>query len=275
MDAHPMTVWVRRLLRPAPRALLASGALAALALAGAAEMARPDRAAAQPAAAFGPGPAAPAVGERPAASRPERRLEGFLLVVPRQGREIVVRSRPGGGVVTRLGARTEFGSPTTLAVVRERGRWLGVVTTRLPNGRLGWVDRRESALRLRRTRTSLVVDLSARRLLLKRGDRVVHRMTVGVGRPGSPTPVGRFAVTDKLPGPAYGAYYGCCIVALSAHQPNLPPGWTGGDRIAVHGTNDPSSVGAAASAGCPRARDADLRVLMRRVPLGAPVFVRP
>jgi lipoprotein-anchoring transpeptidase ErfK/SrfK len=100
-------------------------------------------------------------------------------------------------------------------------------------------------------------------------------MTVGVGRPGSPTPVGRFAVTDKLSGSTYGPYYGCCILALSAHQPNLPPGWRGGDRIAIHGTNDPASIGAASSAGCPHARDADLRVLMRRVPLGTPVFIRP
>jgi lipoprotein-anchoring transpeptidase ErfK/SrfK len=99
-------------------------------------------------------------------------------------------------------------------------------------------------------------------------------MTVGVGRPTSPTPTGRFALTDKLSGSRYGSYYGCCILALSAHQPNLPPGWTGGDRIAIHGTNAPWTIGTASSAGCPHARDADLRVLMRRVPLGAPVFIR-
>ncbi len=265
---------MRRLFHPAPQALLAAGAPAALAIALATGMAHPDRAAAQPAPAFGPAFPAPAVDERPTVSERRPRPQGFLVVAPRRGREVVVRSRPGGAVVARLGTRTEFGSPTTLAVVRDRGRWLGVVTTSRPNGRLGWVDRRESPLRRRWTGTSLVLDLSARRLVLKRGDRVVHRMTVGVGRPGSPTPVGRFAVTDKLSGSAYGAYYGCCILALSAHQPNLPPGWTGGDRIAIHGTNDPSSVGAAASAGCPRARDGDLRILMRRVPLGTPVFVR-
>ncbi|HJS70827.1 MAG TPA: L,D-transpeptidase, partial [Gaiellaceae bacterium] len=113
-----------------------------------------------------------------------------------------------------------------------------------------------------------------RRLVVRRGGEVVRKMTVAIGRAGSPTPVGRFAVTDKLPGSRYGSYYGCCILALSAHQPNLPPGWTGGDRIAVHGTNDPSSIGAAVSAGCPRASAEDMRSLMRVVPLGAPVFVR-
>jgi lipoprotein-anchoring transpeptidase ErfK/SrfK len=180
---------------------------------------------------------------------------------------------PGGAVITRLSTRTEFGSPQTLGVVRHRGRWLAVVSTLRPNSRLAWV--RTRAVRLTRTQVSLVLDLSRRRLVLKEGDRVVRRMTVGVGRPSSPTPTGRFAVTDKLSGYRYGSFYGCCIVALSAHQPNLPPGWTGGDRIAIHGTNAPSTIGAAASAGCPHARDADLRVLMKRVPLGAPVFVRP
>ncbi|MGH2995356.1 MAG: L,D-transpeptidase, partial [Gaiellaceae bacterium] len=199
---------------------------------------------------------------------------GYQVVAPKPGRTLVVHARPGGPVVARLGARTEFGSPTTLAVAARRGRWLGVVTTHLPNGRLGWVDPAESALRKTSTRKSLVLDLSARRLVLREGKRVLRRMTVGIGRPESPTPTGRFAVTDKLSGPAYSASYGCCILALSAHQPNLPAGWRGGDRIAVHGTNDPGSIGVPSSAGCPHARDADLRYLFRRVPLGTPVFIR-
>ena len=99
-------------------------------------------------------------------------------------------------------------------------------------------------------------------------------MNVAIGRPGSPTPTGRFAVTDKLPGSRFGAYYGCCILALNGFQENLPPGWQGGNRIAIHGTDSPDTIGAAASAGCLRAADAPLDTLMRRMPLGAPVFVR-
>ena len=208
------------------------------------------------------------------ASAPVRRDPGFLVLEPAPGHTLVVRSRPRGRVVARLGARTEFGSRTTVAVAAKRGRWLGVVTTHLPNGRLGWVDPGESAVVSRRTRVSVRIDLSARRLVVRRGERVLRRITVAVGRPTSPTPTGRFAVTDKLAGSRYSASYGCCILALSAHQPNLPAGWQGGDRIAVHGTNDPGSIGTAASAGCPRASDRDMRYLLRTVPLGAPVFVR-
>ena len=206
-------------------------------------------------------------------SRASRRPADFLIARPRAGRAVVVRSAPGGVVVARLGSRTAFGSALTLGVVRRRGDWLAVATTALPNNRLGWV--RRSEVRLTRTAISLTLDLSARRLVVKRGDRVLRRIVVGVGRPGSTTPVGRFAVTDKLAGSRYGPYYGCCIVALSAHQPNLPAGWTGGDRIAIHGTDDRASIGAASSAGCPRAGERDMRLLMRRVPLGAPVFVQP
>jgi lipoprotein-anchoring transpeptidase ErfK/SrfK len=199
---------------------------------------------------------------------------GFLVLEPAPGHRLVVRSRPGGRVVARLGARTEFGSRTTVAVAAKRGRWLGVVTTHLPNGRLGWVDPDRGAVVSRRTRVSVRIDLSARRLVVRRGERVLRRIAIAVGRSSSPTPSGRFAVTDKLAGSRYSASYGCCILALSAHQPNLPAGWQGGDRIAVHGTNDPGSIGTAASAGCPRASDRDMRYLFRTVPLGAPVFVR-
>lgn len=89
---------------------------------------------------------------------------------------------------------------------------------------------------------------------------------------GSETPPGDYSVTDALAGPKLGPYYGCCVLAISGHQPNLPPGWIGGDRIAIHGT--PGPVGGAASLGCLRATDADMVDLFALVPLGAPVFIR-
>jgi lipoprotein-anchoring transpeptidase ErfK/SrfK len=209
------------------------------------------------------------------AAKPKRHAAGGSITARlRAGASVAVHRRPGGVVLATLGPVTEFGSPQTLAVVERRGAWLGVVTTALANGEVGWIRADRGSLRLGRTGVRITVDLSARRLTLVEGGRVVRRIEVGVGRPGSPTPVGLFAVTDKLPGSRYGSYYGCCILALSAHQPNLPAGWTGGDRMAIHGTSDPGSVGAARSAGCLRADDEELRVLMRRVPLGTPVLIR-
>lgn len=187
---------------------------------------------------------------------------------------VALREKPGGPAVVRVGSTTEFGSPRVLAVAARRGDWLGVVATERPNNRLGWVRRGNPALKLRRTGWSLHADLSDRTLTLRKDGRRVHRLRVAIGRPGSETPTGRFAVTDKLSGSSYGPYYGCCILALSGHQPNTPPGWTGGNRLAIHGTDAPSTIGMAASAGCLRASDANLRPLMAKVPLGATVFIR-
>jgi hypothetical protein len=203
-------------------------------------------------------------GPPPVHARPS----GHLIAYVRS--RVALRARPGGRVVERLSTRTSFGSPQALSVVRSRrGRWLAVSTPELGNGRLGWVDARAGGLRFARTRLELDVDLSQRLVVLRRGSRVLRRFVVGIGRSDSPTPTGHFSVTDKLNGPDYSAVYGCCILALSAIQPDLPAGWSGGNRIAIHG--GPTS--GAVSAGCLHAGDADLRYLMRLVPLGTPVVI--
>lgn len=213
--------------------------------------------------------------QAPPAERPRKEAPTRFLTARIAGGAVNLRSRPGGRIVTRLGETTEFGSPRALAVIERRGRWLGVIAPELGNGKVAWIDARANPVRLGATRMSVSIDLSRRLLIVKRGGDVVRRVTIAVGAPGSSTPTGRFAVTDKLPGTRYGAYYGCCILALSAKQPNLPAGWTGGDRIAVHGTDQPSTVGQAISAGCPRASEADMRYLLRTLPLGTPVVVHP
>src|SRR4051794_15392156 len=252
--------------------LLATAGLTALA---ASRRASADRRAERPAAAPVELPASkplrplPAVAPRPAVARPA----GHAVIRLRPGHSAALRSKPRGRVVARVGDTTQFGSPTTFAVAAQRGGWLGVTSTDLPNGKLGWVKARGGVFERHRTRLAIRIDLSKRRLRLTSGTRVLRRATVGVGRPGSRTPTGRFAITDKLPGARYGAFYGCCILALSGHQTNTPAGWRGGDRLAIHGTNDPSSIGVPSSAGCLHADAEDLRALMRRVPLGAPVVI--
>jgi lipoprotein-anchoring transpeptidase ErfK/SrfK len=201
--------------------------------------------------------------------RVKRAKPNTVIAHVRSGRSIPVRSAPNGPVVARISSRTEFGSPQTFAVTRAlRGR-LAVITTALPNGRLGWVSPR--ALRLSRTYVSLDVDLSSRLLRVHSGGRVVRRIRIGIGAPGTPTPIGRFAITDKLRGSDYSPAYGCCILALSGHQTNLPPGWTGGNRLAIH----EGSTAGAVSTGCLHARPEDLTYLMRSVPLGARVVIHP
>ncbi len=188
-------------------------------------------------------------------------------------RATALRAAPGGRRVGRLKPRTEFGSPKVVSVLRERGDWLRVVVPERPNGRPGWIL--ASATRAGAVDVSLRVDRSARRLTVWRRGKVVRRVEVAVGRPGSETPAGRFAVTDKLRTRRPDSPYGCCAIALSGHQPKLLPGWPGGDRLAIHATPQTDSIGTAASLGCLRARTRDLQALLQIVPLGAPVFVSP
>ena len=180
-----------------------------------------------------------------------------------------LRDGPDGAVVGRLAPRTEFGSPQIVPVVRREGSWLGVIATERPNGALGWV--RAAAVRMVREPARIDVDLSARRLRVVDGARTVFRMTVDIGGAATPTPTGSFAVTDSLRG--WGPY-GCCILALSGHQTKLAQGWTGGDRLAVHGASTAAGKGAAASLGCLRGDDADMRRLLRVARLGARVRIR-
>jgi|SRR5579872_3590983 len=181
---------------------------------------------------------------------------------------LTVHASPGGAVVARYQGRTEFGTPVVLAVGARRGRWLGVFTPDVPNGKLGWV--RADAVRLASVSTRIVVSLGQRELSVFSGDRLVERVPVGIGAAASPTPVGTFAVTDKLAGLAYGPAYGCCILALSGHETHPPRGWTGGTRLAIHG----GALGAV-SAGCVHAGTTALRWLMGHVPLGTRVTIRP
>ena len=197
------------------------------------------------------------------------RVEDLAARVP-AGRSVELRARPDGRVLATVPARTEFGSSQTLAVAFRKGDWIAVRSPALGNRRVGWVHTRP--LRLVRRPVRLDVDLSRRVLLVRDESRVRRTISVAIGAPDTPTPVGRFYVTDKLPGADFGSYYGCCILALSGRQPNLPEGWSGGDRLAIHGSPTPT-WGEAVSNGCLHAPEADLHYLMKTVPLGTTVRV--
>jgi lipoprotein-anchoring transpeptidase ErfK/SrfK len=157
-------------------------------------------------------------------------------------------------------------------VVRRRGDWIAVQAPELGNGEMAWMS--AARARLDCVRWSMRVDLSRRRLYVQHDGKTVRRFEIAVGRDGNPTPQGRFSVTDKLRVTDPGSPYGCCVLALSGHQTRLPPGWPGGDRLAIHATEELSSLGNAASLGCMRVTSSQARWLVRMIPLGAPVFVK-
>jgi lipoprotein-anchoring transpeptidase ErfK/SrfK len=221
-----------------------------------------------------PAPPAPpaAVPEKPGKLPPGK---GYILARVREN--VLAYDRPNGRPVARLRKVTPFGEPRTLGIraVRDERRWLAVHSPVFANDEIGWIPNDPDALALSRTRISLHVSLSNTEIDLRRAGKLVHEIPIAVGRAGTETPAGRYQVTDKLPASRFPqGPYGCCIIPLSARQPNLPEGWAGGDRIAIHGTSQPETIGQAASNGCLRASDPDLEILMRDVPVGAPVFIK-
>ena len=183
-------------------------------------------------------------------------------------RDVLLREEPGGRIVHAIGPRTEFGSPRVLAVVEQRPGWLAVLSHLMPNSRPGWIP--DNAAELLFEPYSLLADLSERTLVVRREGRVARRITVATGGAATPTPTGRFAVTDVLRTGDPGGAYGCCVLALSGH---VPHGWSNGDRLAIHGTPDEGSLGTPASRGCLRAGADDMRWLLANVPRGAPLLV--
>jgi len=117
-------------------------------------------------------------------------------------------------------------------------------------------------------------DLSEHRLEVLRDGRVLLRARAATGAPSSPTPPGRYFVTDRVAMPGGGAF-GTFAFGLSGIQTDLPAGWTGGDQLAIHGTDDPSSIGTSASAGCLRVSERVLARLRRLLRPGTPVVIAP
>jgi hypothetical protein len=208
-----------------------------------------------------PAPAQPSAALPPTLLGRPRHGIAFEIAHVREGAKVDLESEPGGPIVASLGDKTEFGSPVSFSVVATKPGWLGVTAPEISNGELGWIARDPRKVDVYWTRWSIHADLAGRSLELRYGKKTLSRFTVTVGGPGT-----EGISFDESP------FYGCCALALSGHQTHeLPAGWIGGNRLAIHGT--PGAVGNAESLGCIRATDETMRYLFARVPLGTPVFI--
>lgn len=184
----------------------------------------------------------------------------------------VIRSSPGGARIGSLGLKSEFGSPVVAWVRRHTGKWLGIVSPVIGNGRIGWI--RMSTAKLGRVNYQLDVSLSQRHVTVLYRGRRVDRYLIAIGKPSAPTPTGDFAVTDRLKTGDPSGPYGCCILATSALAPHTIADWSGGNRIAIHSTPETSSIGHDVSHGCMRLTLPEGAWLIAHIPLGTPVIIR-
>ena len=128
----------------------------------------------------------------------------------------------------------------------------------------------------------IVISLTERRLHLLEDGRPPRSFPVAIGRPGVAIPLGDSRVVRKRRDPTWRptANQRRENPALPAAVPPGPSnplgkyaldlGWT---AIAIHGTNEPDSVGRRASGGCFRMLPADIATLFEAVPVGTPVRV--
>jgi lipoprotein-anchoring transpeptidase ErfK/SrfK len=188
-----------------------------------------------------------------------------------------VYRRPGGRELASFGRLNQNDYPTifhVLAAVRRRdckASWYRVQLPLKPNGVTGFV--RARAVRTGVVRTRILVVVSQRRLTLYRGGKPVLRTRVAVGSPSTPTPTGSYYVNQRLiPSDASGPF-GPGALGISAFS-NVLTGWTQGGPIAIHGTNEPWSIGHAVSNGCIRVHNAVLQRLFKQTPAGTPVVIR-
>jgi hypothetical protein len=191
-------------------------------------------------------------------------------------RSVRAYSSPGGELVRTFArinqneVRTVFG---VLAVKRDRKcqpAWYQVQLPMRPNGAVGWVQADDVELEPARTR--LEIDVSARRLRFFRDGRLVLATTAGTGTQGTPTPTGSYYVNQRFYIPDPSGPFGPGAIGISAFSPVLKD-WAQGGPIAIHGTNDPSTVGRRASHGCIHIRNPLLRRLLWATDNGSPVHI--
>ena len=184
---------------------------------------------------------------------------------------------PGKRPFAEFGLLNANGVPTVFGVVGRvvdrscAARWYRVQLPVKPNGTTGFV--RAADVHLEAVRARIVVDLSDRRVTLFRDGKRVLQAATAIGSAATPTPTGRYYVNQRLvPADASGPF-GPGAVGISAFSEVLT-GWAQGGPIALHGTNQPWSIGRPVSNGCLRLRNDVIRRIFGTALAGTPVLIR-
>jgi lipoprotein-anchoring transpeptidase ErfK/SrfK len=185
------------------------------------------------------------------------------------GSRVPIYDQPAGTVTETLANPIPTGAPLTFLVSTRRTGWVRVQLAQRPNGSTGWVQ--ADAVTLRSLSYSLHVSTEADTLTLSRNGSVIHTFPVATGTGGTPTPHGSFYLTELLA--PRNAGYGPYAFGLSAFSTVLNNFGGGPGQIGLHGTDDASSIGKAASHGCVRMRNADITTLAHLLPLGTPITI--
>jgi hypothetical protein len=113
----------------------------------------------------------------------------------------------------------------------------------------------------------VLVSIQDRKLALLQDGKVVKVYRVTVGSSNSPSPSGEFAIVNRITNPTY--YHPHVVIPASEESP-IGRGWVGLNRkgYGIHGTNEPRSIGRAASHGCIRMSNRDIAQFFDLVRIG-------
>lgn len=191
---------------------------------------------------------------------------------------IVAYQSPDDGavVVTRLENPNEVGGPLVFQLVEAEpdlnAEWFEVLLPIRPNGATGWV--RGAEVSLSRNPYRIEIDIARYSLAVYEENEPWLSTTVAIGTGETPTPVGRFYVTELLRPPELNGPYGSFAFGLSGFSETLT-NYAGGEGvIGIHGTNEPGSLGTDVSHGCVRMENEIIESLAGVLPLGTPVLIK-
>lgn len=128
--------------------------------------------------------------------------------------------------------------------------------------------------------TVITVDRSAFTLRLWKNLHLVRSYRIAVGMAGLDTPAGLYHVQDKQVDPSWHVPNSAWAGSLAGQT--IPPGpadpikarWMGiFNGAGIHGTDELSSLGSAASHGCIRMAIGDVIELYSQTPVGTPVYI--
>ncbi len=119
----------------------------------------------------------------------------------------------------------------------------------------------------------VIVSIPDRKLAVVEGDSVVRVFRVAVGAAASPSPTGQYRIVSRIANPTY--YHPGVIIPAGPASP-IGTRWVGFDKkgYGIHGTNEPRSIGKAASHGCIRLRNREMEQLFRLLKVGDEVEIR-
>ena len=164
------------------------------------------------------------------------------------------------------------GVPLVLHVLEDRGPWLLTRINTRPNGSTAWVRRAD--VKLRRMPNRILIELGERRLTVLHGNDVLAQHRVGIGTARTPTPLGEFYVDATVNLPKANGPYGAGQLSVSGFSEVYKTFGGGIGQIAIHGTNNPSSIGGTVSNGCIRMLNAAWIQVASLASNGTPVSIQ-